>query len=85
MARIATAALTEEERDALNNSGTSQEERHRLYAQDLRHTGECYAVAADAPGLRKDAARYLYQESMRLINEANIYQDRLEALLVLRP
>lgn len=72
--------LSTAEREALNRADTPEHERVRLYARDLRSTAEAYAVAADAPGLRKDAARYLYAESMRLTRESGFYFDRADEL-----
>lgn len=71
----ATPILTPDERSARNSADTPQHVRHRLYAQDLRCTAEAYAVAADAPGLRKDAARYLFAESVRLTRESGLWSD----------
>jgi hypothetical protein len=67
--------LTDEERDTLNRAGTSLSERSRLYAKRLYFTAQSYAIAADAVGLRKDAAKYLYAESLRLHREAGIAAD----------
>jgi hypothetical protein len=50
----------------------------RAYAADLTGTAKAYAIAADAPGLRKDAARYLFAESMRLLREAGHNIDRAD-------
>ena len=73
-------ALTEDERAALNSTDTPEAERMRLYGRDLRATAAAYAVAADAPGLRKDAARFLYAESVRLHNEGGHALDRADQM-----
>lgn len=57
---------------------TSQETRE--YADRLRKTSEAYAIAADATGLRKDAARYLYNESLRLHRESGLWSDYADEL-----
>jgi hypothetical protein len=72
--------LTAEERDAKNSTTTPASERMRLYGRDLRATAQAYAVAADAPGLRKDAAKYLFAESMRLTREGGAALDRADEL-----
>lgn len=74
--------LSDEERAAMNSTRTSESDRLRLYGRDLRATAQAYAVAADAPGLRKDAARYLFQESERLFREGGAALDRADDLEV---
>lgn len=53
---------------------------YRAYADDLDAHSRAYAMAADAKGLRKDAARFLYAESLRLHSEAGIVRDRADEL-----
>lgn len=72
--------LTDEERAARNSVQTPEHERMRLYGRDLRATSQAYAVAADAPGLRKDAARFLFQESLRLDREGMAALERADAM-----
>jgi len=72
--------LTDDERATMNSTDTTRGERMRLYAKTLRATAEAYACAADAPGLRKDAARYLYAESMRLTRESGAALDAADDL-----
>jgi hypothetical protein len=62
--------LTPEEWAALNSVHTPRPERQRLYGKRLRATADAYIVAADAPGLAKSAARYLFAEGMRLTSES---------------
>ena len=61
---------------------TEERESTRLYAyaERLEATSKAYAIAADAPGLRKDAARYLYSECLRLHAQAGIVVDRADHL-----
>lgn len=42
----------------------------RAYALDLSNTAAAYRTAADAPGLRKDAAAFLRNEAARLDGES---------------
>jgi hypothetical protein len=72
--------LTPDERAAMNHTGTPEHERTRLYARDMRYRAEAYALAADAPGLRKDAARFLYAESVRLTHESGLWLDHADYL-----
>jgi hypothetical protein len=59
---------------------TEASDRMRAYGINLRATAKAYAVAADAPGLRKDAARYLFSESMRLMREGGAALDRADEM-----
>ena len=72
--------LTPNERAAMNHVDTPEHERARLYGRMLRATAECYAVAADAPGLAPSAAVYLYVESVRLHHESGFALDRADKL-----
>lgn len=72
--------LTDEEQARRNSTDTPEHERIRLYARDLRVTAEAYAKAADAKGLRKDCASYLYAESVRLTVESGLWFDRADEL-----
>jgi hypothetical protein len=74
--------LTDDERAQMNSADTTADVRMRLYAKNLLATSEAYIVAADAPGLRKDAARYLYTESVRLHREAMAAFGRADELEV---
>jgi hypothetical protein len=77
---VHSSPLTADELAAEQNVNTPVNERIRLYARRLREHAECYAVAADAPGLRKDAARYLYAESTRLTRESGLWFDKADEL-----
>jgi hypothetical protein len=62
-------------------------ERNRRYADTLDTTATAYAIAAEATGLRRDAAAYLRAEANRLHNEADAWRttcaeqaERLERL-----
>jgi hypothetical protein len=55
-------------------------ESRREYAERLEATSKAYATAADAVGLRKDAARYLYSEALRLHREAVANMDRADEI-----
>lgn len=66
--------------DQLARENAPSHQRERVYAAELEAHSVAYAVAADAPGLRKDCARYLYAESLRLHQEAGLHQDRADTL-----
>ena len=69
------APLTDLEKAEMTSTNTPQHERQRLYGRKLLATSEAYATAADAVGLRKDAARYLLAESLRLHTEGLLALD----------
>ena len=75
-----TTYATRSALDAAFMAGAPRHETERLYAADLEATSVAYAVAADAVGLRKDAARYLLAESIRLHQEAGRHIDRADEL-----
>jgi hypothetical protein len=66
--------------DRLYTEDAPRHETERVYAAELEAHSVAYAVAADAPGLRKDAARYLLAESIRLPREAGLHIDRADIL-----
>ena len=74
------APLTNEERDTMNRVSTPRSEATRLYARDLMATADAYLKAADAPGMRKDASKYLASEAARLHREARLHLDRADNL-----
>lgn len=47
------------------------------YADRLESTAEAYRIAATAPGLRKDAARFLVEEAERLEREATVWRAKI--------
>ena len=71
--------LTEDEVARLNHVDTPRHERQRLYAKRLRAVADAYVVAADAPGLAKSAARYLYAEGSRLTRESMFAYELADA------
>jgi hypothetical protein len=66
--------------DARNDAAARESDRMRAYAADLEATSRAYVIAADAPGLRRDCARYLYSESLRLHRESGAAEDRADDL-----
>ncbi len=72
--------LTEDENIALNSASSTQSLRARLYGRKLLFVAQSYAIAADAVGLRKDAAKYLFNESMRLTREGMAAIDHADEL-----
>jgi len=72
--------LSAGERHQLNRVSTPEHTRARLYGRDLLATADCYTRAADAVGLRKDAARYLANEGARLHREGMLWLDRADEL-----
>jgi hypothetical protein len=52
----------------------------RAYSRELARVARCYEEAATAPGLRKDAARYLVSEAERLTRESRANADRADEL-----
>jgi hypothetical protein len=64
----------------IDDVNARESDRMREYALSLETHSKAYAMAADAPGLRKDAARFLFNESMRLHREFGAAIDRADNL-----